>query len=458
MALVIDLQGLVEEQPVPHLLVGLHSEEVTGVVEVREASGSASTIYLRRGSPVHVVRPDSLDRLDLVLVETGVVKDADMARAQLVRETEGILLGQALLKLGLVGDGQLTEALQHQLRRKVTRLFVPGEGTFAVTSAEHPFGINGLSPGSPIDPRALVFPGILSSYNEARLVAELNQLAGRLVRLRPVSTAQLNSLGFDHRHSPLLTHLRLAGFRLDEAWIHGSTGPRPREAKSILLALLYLDLLEFPGTSAKVLARVQTERTVAVQVRMPAAPPPPPPSSVRLTPAVPLPALRLTPAAPVPALSQPGAPLPPAPLPPVPARPTRTTTPLPPLDPLQLFTLAQQFFTKGDLARAEEAFEAVAKADGQNQRVRAFLTWIAFWKKSEEQRRTALELTLRALRDILRTEEKFAVGHYFMGALFKLQNEQVKAEQAFRTVLVHDPNMIEAQRELRLMTMRKAHR
>jgi hypothetical protein len=409
----------VAERPVPRLLIGLRGEELTGALEVREQDGPASTIYVRRGLPVHVVRPDSLDRLDLVLVETGVVREADMARAQLVREEQGILMGQALLQLGLVGDSQLAEALQWQLKRKVTRLFAPGEGTFAVTSGEHPFGVNGLSPGAPIDPKTLVFPGILSSYSEAKLVAELGQLAGRLVRLRPVSSAQLNVLGFDYRHARLLTHLRLAGFRLDEAWIHGTTGPRPREAKSILLALLYLDLLDLPEVrEPQPLARVRPVSVAALPARTLTPPPPAPP----------------------------------------PPPPTRRTTALPPLDPGQLFTLAQQFFSKGDLQGAEEAFQAAITADPGNLRVRAFLAWIHFWKKAEAQRAAALELTIRCLREVLRTETTFAAGHYFVGALSKLQNDLLKAEQSFRAALLHDPNMIEAQRELRLMTMRKSHR
>jgi len=39
-----------------------------------------------------------------------------------------------------------------------------------------------------------------------------------------------------------------------------------------------------------------------------------------------------------------------------------------------------------------------------------------------------------------------------------MQNDLPRAETAFRAALSHDPNLIEAQRELRLMTMRKAHR
>jgi hypothetical protein len=410
MAPPVRLRGLVKERPVPRLLVGVRGDELTGSVELTEPSGLASTIYLRRGMPVHVVRPDTADRLDQVLVEQGLVTTADIARAQVVRESSGLLMGQVLCQLGLVGEAQLTEMLQWQLKRKVVRLFSSEEGNFAITGADHPFGANPSSPGAAIDPRSLVFPGILASYSEAKLVAELGLLAGRLVRLRPASAAQLHELGFDHRHAAMLTHLRLAGFRLDESWIGGATGPRPREAKAILLALLYLDLLDYQG-----------------------APPRP------------VPLARVTPTPVVVAVA------PPAPR-------TRPSAPLPALDPAQLYAFGQQSFAKGELQRAEEVFVAVTKVAPDHQRARAFLSWIAFWKKPESERSAAVDPTLKELRDVLRADETFAAGHYFVGALLKLRKDIAKAEQAFRVALMHDPALMDAQRELRLIVMRKSAR
>jgi hypothetical protein len=121
-ARVLEDRGRVDESPVPRLLVGLRGEGLTGSVEIREDSGRPSTLYLRQGLPVHVVRPDTLDRLDLVLVQAGLLTSDDLARAQLVRESTGQLMGQVLQQLGLVLPPQLSEALRLQLRRKVTRL------------------------------------------------------------------------------------------------------------------------------------------------------------------------------------------------------------------------------------------------------------------------------------------------------------------------------------------------
>jgi hypothetical protein len=47
------------------------------------------------------------------------------------------------------------------------------------------------------------------------------------------------------------------------------------------------------------------------------------------------------------------------------------------------------------------------------------------------------------------------MGHYFIGELFKLRSDMNRAENAFRAAVSHDPDLIDAQRELRLITMRR---
>lgn len=47
-------------------------------------------------------------------------------------------------------------------------------------------------------------------------------------------------------------------------------------------------------------------------------------------------------------------------------------------------------------------------------------------------------------------------GHYFLGKLLKLGNDLRRAELAFRSAIQHDDQLIHAQRELRLMHMRRA--
>jgi hypothetical protein len=433
--------GRVAESPVPRLLVGLRGEELTGSVEIREGSARHSVLYVRRGLPVHVVRPDTLDRLDLVLTQSGMLTSADIARAQLVRESTGQMMGQVLQQLGLVMPPQLSEALRLQLKRKVTRLFEAREGTFDISRADHPFGKDSASPGAPIDGKALIFPGIFSSYNHDRLMAGLAELSGRRVQLAEVSATELTGLGFNANHAPMLLHLRRSGFLLQDEWIHGRDGgPRAREAKAVLLALLYLDLLRLPQeAAAKPIAPAAAAPVAAAPARAPAA----------AAPVAAAPARVVAAPAPVAAAAAPVA---------APAPSRRTPTPVPDCDPTYLYALAQRFLKSGDLVRAEQAFENVARAQAGNHRVQAFLTWIRFWRNQGPKGDASVELTLRALREVVRAEPDFAMGHYFLGELFKLRNDMNRAENAFRAAVNIDPNLIEAQRELRLMTMRRRSR
>jgi cytochrome c-type biogenesis protein CcmH/NrfG len=90
--------------------------------------------------------------------------------------------------------------------------------------------------------------------------------------------------------------------------------------------------------------------------------------------------------------------------------------------------------------------------------VRAFMAWIQFWKKEGAGREGALTLTIQTLREVLRTEPTFAMGYYFIGELLKMGNDMNRAENAFRAAVSHDPELIEAQRELRLLVMRRTRR
>jgi cytochrome c-type biogenesis protein CcmH/NrfG len=81
--------------------------------------------------------------------------------------------------------------------------------------------------------------------------------------------------------------------------------------------------------------------------------------------------------------------------------------------------------------------------------------WIHFSKQDQARRQAMLEHTLAALREIVRKDQEFAHGHYFLGKLLKLGNDLRRAELAFRSAIQHDDQLIDAQRELRLMHMRR---
>jgi tetratricopeptide (TPR) repeat protein len=460
-----------DQRSIPRLLLGLADRGVTGRADVRDGAGRTSTVFLRRGAPVHAVAPDDRDRLDRFLVETGSVPAEQMVRAQNLREETGALLGQALQRLGLMDAARLSQALRQQLRRKVTRLFASHHGTFTVAAAEHPFGADDSSPGATIEPRTLIYPGITLSYGQDRLLRELNPLRGWLIRLRAVPPALLNELGFRASDGPFLYVLHHSGLRVDDEWLRSR---HTREILAALLSLYHLDLLDFPE------ARPANDAAPAAPVPPPRAPrimvaPASGRTTVEVTPEVSRTIVVAARRAAVVAASARPAPAPgPAP-PPAPEPPATTDAPtetanefavaprsrlgalIDHLDPAKLISFAEGYFRNGDTLHAEELFQAAVKADARNVRAKVFLTWIELWKTAHPTP-AAMAEALASFRRATNSDPDFAYGFYFAGELLRLLQEPHKALPLFKLALDRDPSLFEAERSLRLVSLRAPKR
>src|SRR5262249_51608856 len=71
--------------------------------------------------------------------------------------------------------------------------------------------------------------------------------------------------------------------------------------------------------------------------------------------------------------------------------------------------------------------------------------------EKEEAARTAQ----KTLRHAVAEKPQFARGHYLLGVICRQLGQADHAERAFRDALEGDETIIEAQRELRLLTMRR---
>jgi Tfp pilus assembly protein PilF len=142
-----------------------------------------------------------------------------------------------------------------------------------------------------------------------------------------------------------------------------------------------------------------------------------------------------------------------------PAAPRKRTgvTGLNALEPATIMQMAESFFRNGDTPRSERAFALILKSDASNKRALAFTAWINYWKQGTN-RTAAQGETTKAVRDAIRADPKFAYGHFFYGSLLKLSNDNDTAVKAFKAALDADPTLTDAQRELRLLTMRQGKR
>jgi tetratricopeptide (TPR) repeat protein len=254
-----------------------------------------------------------------------------------------------------------------------------------------PFGVE-------IDPRILIYSGIREGYRDARLVRELSHLVGARIRRLSASPIFLRDVGLPPAGDLALAELDGPGLDVTEAWLR-ETSERRVGAKAALLALLSLDLIDVnrravaPAPASKPAAAGPRKRTGITGMNM--------------------------------------------------------------LEPKEVARMAEAFFKNGDLGRAERAFELALKSDFKNQRLKAFATWINFWKPGTD-RAQALPEATKTIREAVRADPQFAYGHYFVGALQKLANDSTAAARSFKAALEADATLVDAQRELRLLNMRKA--
>jgi tetratricopeptide (TPR) repeat protein len=214
------------------------------------------------------------------------------------------------------------------------------------------------------------------------------------VKLMPVSPVFLKDAGFPDKSDPTIAELSGHGIEVSETWLRIQTDRKKSPAKAIVLALHCLDLLD-------------VTRQISSAPDVPAAP-----------------------------------------------RKRTGITGLNALEPATVLQMAESFFRNGDTPRAERAFALVLKSDAHNKRALAFNAWINYWKQGTNRTAVTGETT-KAVRDAIRADSKFAYGHFFYGQLLKMSGDTETAVKAFRAALDNDPTLTDAERELRLLTMRK---
>lgn len=430
--------GRLYEHPMPSLLVAIRREALTGYIGVDQGADNKSLLYFRQGLPVHVERPDPLDRLDRVLVETGLVPAGAMDVAEQVRAKTGRPLGEILCEQRFITHERLKEAFRYQLLRKLARLFRSSLGTFEAVQADHLYGLAPPSTGFPVDPRTVIYPAIRAAYDDARLAEELKPLVGKIVRLAKDADAVRLELGATSVDSTLLSLLRGPGLLVDESGIRGSGGERIHDRKVLLLSLLYLGLLSLGGV---VLPRAPLPPVETSPV-VPTRPPTPRPARASAEPARP------------PTTSAEAAVPPAAVTPEVPApRPDEVLGKLARLDPASVFRTGETALREGDLRRAEDAFEALAHVDGAKPKYLAYLTWIRCSSSGASGLAEADVMTV--IREALAADPEFAFGHFMLGECLRIGEKIPQAIRAYQAALRYDAKLFEAERALRLLSMRK---
>ena len=118
------------------------------------------------------------------------------------------------------------------------------------------------------------------------------------------------------------------------------------------------------------------------------------------------------------------------------------------------FTTGEALLRKGDFARAKESFALAARDNPQEPSYRAYLAWARFSSAGPEKDRIVRE-TIAALGNVLTERPRFGLARYWQGQLYKHVGDVVAAEAAFRAAMNDDKGLLEAERELRVLEMRR---
>jgi tetratricopeptide (TPR) repeat protein len=382
-----------ERSSIPRMFAALYKRGFTGRLEITDAA-EKSTIYFRKGRVVKAHKPDGLDTLELVLTQERIVSPRAIDEAKRLPNQSEEEIAVSLIRLGAAKKEMMQLGLAHQIRRQLLRLFYADTMRMDAVAAEHAYRGNEAPIGAEVDARMLIFPGIRAAFDDHRLARELAHIAGARVKLMPVSPVFLKDAGFPDKSDPTIAELSGHGIEVSETWLRIQTDRKKSPAKAIVLALHCLDLLD-------------VTRQISSAPDVPAAP-----------------------------------------------RKRTGITGLNALEPATVLQMAESFFRNGDTPRAERAFALVLKSDAHNKRALAFNAWINYWKQGTNRTAVTGETT-KAVRDAIRADSKFAYGHFFYGQLLKMSGDTETAVKAFRAALDNDPTLTDAERELRLLTMRK---
>lgn len=232
-------QGILKDRPLPRLVQQLYRKHFTGHFVITDATQDQSQVYMRDGALVHVSRPVDIDRLDNLLLSYGLVSPEVMAEAS--RQLgDGVRLGEVLDRMGALDKVQLAQVLKSQVVRKISRLFFVAEGSYAVFLEAHDYGAGGDFALMRVDPRTVMYPGIRSAYDLPRVTQELSRLIGQRFRLGQLSSGFVTALGIAADDATIAA-LRSDWLTLEQL---DAIAPRALEARAVVLALYYCDLLE----------------------------------------------------------------------------------------------------------------------------------------------------------------------------------------------------------------------
>jgi curved DNA-binding protein CbpA len=174
-------EGTLQDEALPLVLYRLYSARATGCLRLETRVGRHE-VYLRDGCPVSVSLPGSGELLGKVLVEMGILDEQTHKRTLAEPPPKGMKYGEWLVERQLVTADHMRLALKAQVRRKLHRLFFLNEGKFGFTPGQHQQGLEGHE-SLKIHPSRAIYQGVRSAWDAERLAGALFLLDGKALKI-----------------------------------------------------------------------------------------------------------------------------------------------------------------------------------------------------------------------------------------------------------------------------------
>lgn len=173
------VEGELTELGLPHLLLDALEDQLTGSLEVTRGK-VRKVIHLMAGHPIFVQSNLRSETLGQMLVRRGKISPEQHSAAFELSKKEGTKYGEALVRLGLMSEGEVMGELGEQTRLKITACLGWTTGRFAFT--EDP-DVGRKVPRCLVDPVQLVLEGLQRRADVEKAFARLAAKSRHVVRL-----------------------------------------------------------------------------------------------------------------------------------------------------------------------------------------------------------------------------------------------------------------------------------
>ncbi len=461
------------------MLVDLKERHETGVLEVR-AEGIRTDLHIHRGDPVLAEGGTIRETLGRMLLRRGALREEDYVRViqrmtESLVEHEPLRMGEALVELGLLTPAEVQEALVTQMHEKLVACFQWERVQLEFRPAATPPSRVTSFRCAPTE--VLLVRGVRAHFDAARLAPLLDPHAAR----HPVPVGEPADLAERFQLSrPEQRFLRALNGQRTLAQVVRTGELDELHARQLLAALLMARALE-----------LRERATPRPREAAPAAPPTP--KRARPTEAAPPGVARPKLPAPRPIPVSPAAPAAPAPDAPPPSPQPEATTAvrleprrsgLRPADALhrlrntltrgkatpeaalsqkqaeltaeQHFQRGKQLLTRGVPDGAVKEFERALSLRPGELEYQLYAAWASSLATNDGDARTVARARARQISlQLTRQSKGHAKAHTILGQLLFEEGETDAAEKHFRLAVQTDAGEIDAERGLRLLTMRR---